>query len=93
MHRQLVSTRDSNGKPTKKEYLTYSGYFEVKDPRGVPYHADIEAGKYSKPKIVSNPGRKFNPDTGEPIGPEFIFSGQETVYTIEILNQRLNAKN
>ena len=92
MHRQLVSTRDSNGKPTKKEYLTYSGYFEVKDPRGVPYHADIEAGKYSKPKIVSNPGRKFNPDTGEPIGPEFIFSGQETVYTIEIPKSKTERK-
>ncbi len=81
MHRQLVSTRDDKGKPTKKEYLTYSGYYEVTDHRGVPYQAIIESGKYEKPKIVANPNRKFNPETGEPIGSEFIFSGSETVYT------------
>jgi hypothetical protein len=92
MHRQLVSTRDSNGKPTKKEYLTYSGYYEVKDHRGVPYNADIEAGLYQKPKIVVNPGRKFNPDTGEPIGPEFTFSGQETIYTIEVPKSKTERK-
>jgi hypothetical protein len=92
MHRQLVSTRDDKNKPTKKEYLTYSGYYEVKDHRGVPYNADVEAGKYSKPKIVVNPGRKFNPDTGEPIGPEFIFSGEETIYTIEVPKSKTERK-
>jgi hypothetical protein len=92
MHRQLVSTRDDKGHPTKKEYLTYSGYYEVKDHRGVPYNADLQAGLYEKPKIVVNPSRKFNPDTGEPIGPEFIFSGQETVYTIEVPKSKTERK-
>jgi hypothetical protein len=92
MARQLVSIRDSNGKPTKTEYLTWNGYYEVKDHRGVPYNADIEAGKYSKPKIVVNPGRKFNPDTGEPIGPEFTFSGEETIYTIEVPKSKTERK-
>lgn len=92
MHRQLVSTRDDKGHPTKKEYLTWSGYYEIKDFRGVPYNADLQVGKYEKPKIVVNPGRKFNPDTGEPIGPEFIFSGQETVYTIEVPKSKTERK-
>jgi len=92
MARQLVSTRDDKGKPTKKEYLTYQGYYEVQDFRGVPYHADLEIGKYLKPKVVANPGRRFNPETGEPIGPEFIFSGQETVYTIEVPKSKTERK-
>jgi hypothetical protein len=92
MHRQLVSTRDEKGHPTKQEYLTYSGYYEVKDHRGVPYNADIEAGVYQRPKIVVNPGRKFNPDTGEPIGPEFTFSGEETIYTIEVPKSKTERK-
>jgi hypothetical protein len=92
MHRQLVSTRDSNGKPTKIEYLTYNGFFEVKDHRGVPYNADLQAGVYQRPKIIVNPGRKFNPDTGEPIGPEFTFSGEETIYTIEVPKSKTERK-
>jgi len=93
MARQLVSTRDEKGKPIKREYLTYQGYYSVQDFRGVPYHADLEAGKYQKPKVVANPGRRFNPETGEPIGPEFIFSGQETVYTIEVPKSKTERKH
>jgi hypothetical protein len=92
MARQLVSTRDDKGKPVKKEYLTYQGYYEVKDFRGVPYNADLEAGKYQKPKVVVNPGRRFNPETGEPIGPEFIFSGSEIVYIIEVPKSKTERK-
>ena len=92
MARQLVSTKDDKGKPTKKEYLTYSGYYEVKDHRGVPDHANLEVGKYERPKIVANPSRKFNPETGEPIGPEFIFSGSEIVYTIEVPKSKTERK-
>jgi hypothetical protein len=92
MTRQLVNTRDDNGHLVKKEYLTYQGYYEVKDHRGVPYHANLEVGKYDKPKVVANPSRKFNPDTGEPIGPEFIFSGQETIYTIELPKSKTERK-
>lgn len=92
MARQLVSTRDDKGKPTKKEYLTYQGYYEIKDFRGVPYDADLEVGKYQKPKIVVNSGRRFNPETGEPIGPEFMFSGRETIYTIEVPKSKTERK-
>ena len=91
MARQLISTRE-NGKPTKKEYLTYQGYYEVKDHRGVPDHANLEVGKYERPKIVANPSRKYNRDTGEPIGPEFIFSGREIVYTIEVPKSKTERK-
>ena len=92
MARQLVNTRDDKGKPTKKEYITYQGYYEVTDHRGVPFHANLEVGKYEKPKIVTNPSRKFNPETGEPIGSEFIFSGSETVYTIEVPKSKTERK-
>ena len=92
MARQQVNTRDDKGKPTKKEYLTYSGYYEVTDHRGVPDHANLEVGKYERPKIVANDNRKYNRDTGEPIGPEFIFSGQETIYTIEVPKSKTERK-
>ena len=92
MARQLVNTRDDKGKPTKKEYLTYQGYYEVKDHRGVPDHANLEVGKYERPKIVANDNRKYNRDTGEPIGSEFIFSGSETVYTIEVPRSKTERK-
>jgi hypothetical protein len=77
---------------SKKEYLTYQGYYEVKDPRDVPYHANLEVGKYERPKIVVNPSRKYNPDTGIPIGSEFIFSGQETIYAIEVPKSKTERK-
>ena len=92
IHRQLVNTRDDKGKPIKKEYLTWSGYYEIKDFRGVPYNADLQVGSYQKPKIVANPGRKFNPDTGEPIGSEFVFSNSETFYTIEVPKSKTERK-
>lgn len=92
MHRQLVSTKDDKNRPVKKEYLTWNGYYEVKDHRGVPYHANLEVGKYDKPKVVANPSRKYNPDTGEPMGPEFIFAGQETIYTIEVPKSKTERK-
>ncbi len=92
MARQLVNTRDDKGRLVKKEYLTYQGYYEVKDHRGVPDHANLEVGKYEKPKVVVNPSRRYNPNTGEPIGPEFIFSGSETVYTIEVPKSKTERK-
>ena len=92
MARQLVNTRDEKGRPIQKEYLTYQGYYEVKDHRGVPYNANIEVGKYERPKIVTNSSRKYNPETGLPIGPEFIFSGSEIVYTIEVPKSKTERK-
>ena len=92
MTRQLINTRNDKGRLVKKEYLTYQGYYEVKDHRGVPNHANLEVGKYEKPKIVANSSRKFNRDTGEPIGSEFIFSGQETIYTIEVPKSKTERK-
>ena len=92
MARQLVNTKDEKGRPTMTEYLTYQGYYEIFDHRGVPYNANIEVGKFEKPKIVVNPSRKYNPDTGEPTGPEFLLSGSEIVYTIEVPKSRTERK-
>ena len=75
-----------------KRNITYQGYYEVKDHRGVPDHANLEVGKYERPKIVVNPSRKYNPDTGLPIGSEFIFSGSEIVYTIEVPKSKTERK-
>lgn len=89
MHRQLVSERDEKtGKPVTKEYLTWTGYYDVTDHRGVPYQASLDVGKYEKPKIGINPDRKYNPDTGLPIGAEKIFTGQKTVYTIPVPDKK-----
>jgi hypothetical protein len=91
MHRQLVSTRDDLGKPIKKEFLTWTGYWEIKDFRHRAYNANIEAGRYQKPKVIANPNRTFTRD-GEPVGPEFILSGSETVYTIEVPKSKTERK-
>ena len=55
----FVSTRDDNGRTIKKEYLTWNGYYEVKDHRGVPDHANLEVGKYDKLNVVVNPSRNI----------------------------------
>jgi hypothetical protein len=91
MHRQLVNTRDDLGKPKKTEFLTWNGYYEIKDFRHRPYNANIEAGRYQKPKVIANPNRTFTRD-GEPVGPEFILSGSETVYTIEVPKSKSERK-
>ena len=59
MARQLVNTRDDKGRLVKKEYLTYQRYYEIKDHRGVPDHANLEVGKYDKLKVVVNPSRNI----------------------------------
>jgi len=85
MHRRLVSTRDEKtSKPTKKEYLTYTGHYSGTTHKGEECHANFEIGKYEKPKIIHNPNLRYDPRTGEPIGSEKILSGSETVYTIEV---------
>jgi hypothetical protein len=92
MHRQLVSTRDEKRKIVKKEYLTWTGYYEVFDHRGVPYRANLDVGRYEQPKIVANESRRFNPKTGEAIGPEKTFAGRETIYTIEVPKSKTDRK-
>lgn len=84
IHRKLVSTRDDKGRPTKKEYITYLGYYSGTTHKGEEYHANFEIGRYEIPKIISNPNLTYNQRTGEPIGPEKALSGSETVYTIEV---------
>ena len=92
IHRTLVNERDSKGKPIKREYLWYNGYYEVLDHRGAPYHANLEVGRFERPKIVVNSGRKFDPNTGLGIGPEKIFSGSEVVYTIPVPQSKTERK-
>ena len=52
----------------------------------------MDVGKYEKPKIVVNPNRRYDPNTGLPIGPEFIFSNSETFYTIEVPKSKTERK-
>jgi hypothetical protein len=52
----------------------------------------LDVGKYEKPKIVVNPNRRYDPNTGLPIGPEFIFSNSETFYTIEVPKSKTERK-
>jgi hypothetical protein len=92
MVRQLVNTRDDKGRPTKKEYLTYQGWYTGLTHRGEEHHADFEIGKYEKPKIISNPNLTYNPKTGEPIGAEKALSGSETIYTIEVPKSKVERK-
>jgi hypothetical protein len=92
MHRRLVTTRDEKGRPTKKEFLTYQGYYAGTTYNGEEQHADFQIGKYDRPKIVHNSKLTYNPKTGEPIGPEKALSGQETVFTIEVPKSKTERK-
>jgi hypothetical protein len=55
MSRQLVTQKDEKGKPTRKEMITYTGYYSGLTHKGEEYHADYEIGKHKRPKIVHNP--------------------------------------
>lgn len=92
MHRQLVNTRDDKGRPTKKEYLTYKGYYSGTTHKGEEYQANFEIGRYEKPKIVHNSNLRYDPKTGDPIGNEKILSGSETIYTIEVPKSKESRK-
>lgn len=92
MHRQLVSTRDEKNRPTKKEFLTYQGYYSGTTHKGEEYHANFEIGRYEKPKIVPNSNIRYNPKTGEAIGNEKALGGPETVYTIEVPKSKTERK-
>jgi hypothetical protein len=92
IHRQLVSERDDKGRPTKKEYIFYKGYYSGTTHKGEEYHANYEIGKYEKPKIVPNSNIRYNPKTGEPIGNEKMLGGPETVYTIEVPKSKTERK-
>jgi len=92
MIRQLVSTRDDKGKPTKKEYLTYQGYYKGKTHRGEGYNADFEIGKFQRPKIIANPNLRYDQRTGDPIGNEYTLSGSDTIYTIEVPKAKVERK-
>jgi hypothetical protein len=93
MARRLVTVRDEKTKrPTKKEYLTYQGYYSGITHRGEEHHADFEIGKYDRPKIVHNSNLRYDPKTGEPIGNEKILSGQETIFTIEVPKSKTERK-
>ncbi|MGV8107650.1 MAG: hypothetical protein ACP5OH_07760 [Nitrososphaerota archaeon] len=63
MSRQLVTTKDDKGKPTRKEFLTYQGYYAGITHEGEEYHANYEIGKYQRPKIVHNGNIKYDPKT------------------------------
>ena len=92
IHRGLIKERDDNGRPVKREYIWYSGFYEVHDYGGIKYNADLEVGKYQKPKVVQNSSRTYDQKTGEPIGSEFRFAGQETKYTIEVPKSKTERK-
>ena len=84
MSRQLVTQKDEKGKPTKKEYLTYQGYYSGLTHKGEEYHANFEIGKFNRPRIIHNGDIRYDPKTGDPIGNEKILGGSETIYEIEV---------
>ena len=92
MTRQIVNTRDNKGRPTKKEYLTYQGWYAGTTHKGEPHNADFEIGKYQKPRVVYNSNLRYDPKTGEPIGLEKILSGRDTIYTIEVPKSKIERK-
>ena len=92
MSRQLVTTKDDKGKTTRKEYLTYSGYYRGTTHKGEEYHANFEIGRYQKPKIVHNGNITYDPKTGDPIGNEKILSGVEIIYDLEIPKSKTERK-
>jgi len=92
MSRQLVTIKDEKGRPTKKEFLTYQGYWSGKTYKGEEYQANFEIGKYMKPKIVHNGNIRYDPKTGDPIGNEKTLSGQEIVYEIEVPKSKTERK-
>jgi hypothetical protein len=84
MFRQSMPTVDKKGKPTRKEFLTWSGELQVTNSYGIPYSMEFLIGKYNIPKVVKNNNQKWDPNTGQPLHPEYILSGVETVYDIEL---------
>jgi hypothetical protein len=84
MARQLVTTKDEKGRPTKKEYLTYQGYYSGLTYKGEEYQANFEIGKYQRPKIVHNSDIRYDPKTGDPIGSEKALGTPETIHEIEV---------
>ena len=92
MSRQLVTVKDEKGRPSKKEYLIYQGYYSGITHKGEEYHADFEIGRYKQPRIVHNSNLTYDPRTGEPIGNEQILSGKKTVYEIEVPKSKTERK-
>lgn len=84
MARQLVRVDTKDGKPKQVEYLTYKGEARITDFRDVPFSQEFEIGKYLKPNVVTNTNQRYNPETGQPINPEKIISGQRPVYDTEL---------
>ena len=82
--RTLVTQKDENGKPTKREVLWYTGYYSGITHKGEEYHADFEIGRYWKPRIVKNGNITYNQRTGDPIGTEKALAGKDTIYEIEV---------
>jgi len=92
MSRQLVTVKDEKGRPSKKEYLTYQGYYSGITHKGEEYHANFEIGRYKKPRIVHNGNITYDQRSGDPIGSEKILSGKETVYEIEVPKSKTERK-
>jgi hypothetical protein len=92
MSRQLVTVKDEKGRPSKKEYLIYQGYYSGITHKGEEYHADFEIGTYKQPRIVHNGNIRYDPKSGDPIGSEKSLSGKETVYTIEVPKSKTERK-
>ena len=98
MHRRNVIEYDEEGKPVKKNYLTYMADYHCKNWNGVDYWIrDHEHGVFENTKFTAQISPP-NPETGRSTTTE-VRSGSEKVYYIELtdknrvdtINQILNS--
>lgn len=92
LFRQLVHSRDSNNRPTSKECIYTQGQFNVLDYRGAPYGYEYKEGVYQEPNVVINTSRRYDQNTGKPIGNDKVLSGQRNVFWIELPKEKAARK-
>jgi len=85
---QLAHTVDKNNKrPTKTEFLTYSGMLEVTTKKGLPYSAEFTIGKHTEYGTLPNPNQRYDQNTGEALLNEKVMGIPKTVYEIELTDK------
>jgi hypothetical protein len=92
MFRQMVHSRDKDGKPTSTECIYYSGEIYVTDYRGLKHSCEWKDGIFQRPGVVPNSSLRYNPETGAPVGQEKVLSGQKNNFFIELPKEKAARK-